>query len=196
LKYAIELLYAQWVFLAGDIEQLDKRLAEQASGDPLEVFYRSVPGIGPLTARVLSNELGDMSQFPNVRALYSFTGLTPGEHSSGDKVYRGRISRQGSSRLRHLLVEAAWKAVRKDEALGEHFQHLAARAGKKRAIVAIARKLIGKVRAVVRDAKQYECGEKKAAQAWRVLTGKTKESVTRFRCDLERFPVAATGYAR
>lgn len=115
-----------------------------------------MPGIGALTARVLSNELGDMSQLRNVRALYSFTGLTPSEHSSGDKTYRGHISRQGSPRLRHLLVEASWKAISKDKAVAEFFANVANRTGTKRALVAVARKLIGKARAAGRDAKLYE----------------------------------------
>ena len=112
---------------------------------------------------VLANEMGDMSQFANVRGLYSFTGLTPGEYSSGDKVYRGHISRQGSSRLRHLLVEAAWKAIHKDMLLKEFYQRVAAKRGKKRAIVAVARKLIGRIRASLRSGKQYEVGYSEAA---------------------------------
>ena len=83
LKFSIECLYAQWKHLALQIKLVDERLAEQATTCPLEAVYRGVPGIGPLTARVLADELGDMSQFANVRALYSFTGLTPGEYSSG-----------------------------------------------------------------------------------------------------------------
>jgi len=114
LKYSIELLYRQWRNTALDIKELDKKLLEKAAEDPLENIYRSVPGIGALGARVLSNELGDMSQFSNEKALFSYTGLTPGEYSSGGNVHRGHISRQGNSRLRHMLVEAAWKTIRKD----------------------------------------------------------------------------------
>lgn len=163
LRYSINCLFIQWKNLVKEIKALDKRLVEQAKDDPLEAIYRSVPGIGPLIARVLSHELGDMSQFRNERALFSFTGLTPSEYSSGDKVYRGKISRAGSSRLRCLLVEAAWKAIKRDPTLHEFFEQLAARAGRRRAIIAVARKLIGKVRAAVRNAEPYELGHKEAA---------------------------------
>lgn len=163
LKQVIGLLHAQWVYLDGEIKELDRKLAEQAKRDPLDAIYRSVPGIGPLTARVLSNELGDMSQFQNVRALYSFTGLTPGEYSSGDKIRRGHISRQGNSWIRHMLVEAAWIAIRKDPVMKDFFSGLAKRTGKKKAIVAVARKLIGKVRAAIRDTKAYELNHKEVA---------------------------------
>lgn len=150
-----------WENLQEEIRAVEKELLKQASNDPLEETYRSVPGFGPLAARIVSNELGDMSQFPNERALFSFTGLTPGEHSSGERVCRGHISRQGSSRLRHILVEVAWHAVRKDKELRESFERIAARRGKKIAIVAIARKLIGRARAVVRT--QMAQGLKQAA---------------------------------
>ena len=80
-----------------------------------------------------------MTRFANERALFSYTGLTPSEHSSGTSVRRGHISRQGSSRVRHLLIETAWRALPRDAVLKEMFDRIAATRGKKRAIVAIAR---------------------------------------------------------
>lgn len=163
LKIALSALFSQWEHLNNEIKNLEKQLIKQATEDELEAVYRSVPGIGVLIARVLATELGDMSQFPNERALFSYTGLTPCEYSSGDKVRRGRISRQGSSRLRHALTEAAWRAIRKDKLLKDDFERIAKRRGKKRAIVAIARKLIGRVRAVFRAKGTYELEHQKAA---------------------------------
>ena len=114
----------------------------------LGVLYRSVPGFGPLTARTLSNELGDMSSFSNERALFSFTGLTPCEYSSGEATRRGHISRRGSSRRRNILVEAAWVTARKDPGLAKDFARLSRCLGKKRAIVAIVRRLVDRVSAL------------------------------------------------
>jgi hypothetical protein len=62
-----------------------------------------------------------------------------------------------------VLVESAWVAVRKDPDLAAAFARIAHRAGKKRAIVAIARKLIGRARAVVRTRRPYEVGQRQAA---------------------------------
>lgn len=164
LKIALLALFSQWQHLSLEIKKLEKQLMKQAKHDAYEAVYRSVPGIGKLIARVLSTELGDMSQFPNERALFSYTGLTPCEYSSGDRVRRGHISRQGSSRLRHALTEAAWRAIRKDTHLKEDFDRIAKRRGKKRAIVAIARKLVGRVRAVFKEkGSTYELEHKKAA---------------------------------
>ena len=163
LRLTIETLYALWQGIDEQLRQLTPKLREQAKHDPLESWYRSVPGIGPLAARVLANELGDMRQFPNERALFSFTGLTPSEASSGDARRLGHISRQGAGRLRHVLVESAWVAIRKAPDLAAAFERIAYRAGKKRAIVAIARKLVGRIRAVIRTQRPYTITENAAA---------------------------------
>lgn len=177
LKYSIELLYAQWSFFALQIKALDKELVKRAAIDPREAVYRSVPGIGALIARILSNELGDMSQFQNERALFSYTGLTPGEYSTGGNTHRGHISRQGNSRLRHMLVEAAWKAIRKDQVLKEHFINLSVRTGKKRAIVAVARKLIGRVRAAFKAKELFKVGYKEVRIGSNEVVSKEVECV-------------------
>lgn len=160
LSYGLGLLIAQWRFLTEQLKAIGTKLGAQAKGDEsVEKIYRSVPGIGPISSRVLSNELGNLSErFANERALFSFTGLTPAEHSSGDSIHKGRISRQGSSRIRKYLVEIAWRAIEKDPALKEIFARIAKTRGKKRAIVGIARKLIGRIRACFRQGCVYQIG--------------------------------------
>ena len=99
-----------------------------------------------------------MTRFANERALFSYTGLTPSEYSSGASVRRGHMSRQGSSRVRHLLVETAWRALSYDVVLQTMCERIAATRGKKRAIVAIARRLIGRIRACFRQGTMYAVG--------------------------------------
>lgn len=163
LQQTIAIMRDEWQQISEHIKEINCQLTEQAKEDPLEAVYRSVPGVGRLISRILSAELGDMSQFPNERALFSFTGLTPSEYSSGGHVRRGHISRQGNPRLRHMLVEAAWKAVRKDPVIQEYYQKLSGRVGKPKAIVAVARKLIGRIRAAMRKHEQYKLNYKEAA---------------------------------
>lgn len=160
LAYCLRILAEEWRFLSMKLKEIAGKLVEQASGDAaLEKIYQSVPGVGDISARVLANELGDLSErFRNERALFSFTGLTPGEHSSGEHVRKGHISRQGSSRIRKYLVEIAWRAIKQDAALAEIFSRIAKTRGKKRAIVAIARKLIGRVRSCFRQQCVYQIG--------------------------------------
>ena len=163
LQRTIGMLRDEWVELAKRIKEIDRLLVEQAKEDPLDAVYRSVPGVGPLIARILSAELGDMSQFRNERALFSFTGLTPSEYSSGGHICSGHISRQGNTRLRHMLVEASWKAVRKDPVMKKYYIKLSERIGKRKAIVAVARKLAGRIRAALRKHEHYTLDYRVAA---------------------------------
>ncbi|MEL7227841.1 MAG: IS110 family transposase, partial [Cyanobacteria bacterium J06576_12] len=144
-----------WKTLDEAIAKLEKVLKQQAKEDPNESTYRSAPGVGPLSARILSNELGDMSQFQNERQLFSYTGLTPSEYSSGENIRKGHITRQGNSRVRAILIEVAWRTIGKDTALATFFERLFPHTGKKRAIVAVARKLIGRIRAAFQQGETY-----------------------------------------
>jgi transposase len=99
-----------------------------------------------------------MTRFANERALFSYTGLTPRAYASGASVRRGHMSRQGSSRVRHLLVEIAWRALPREAVLQEIFDRRATTRGKKRAIVAMARRLTGRIRACFRQGTTYAVG--------------------------------------
>jgi transposase len=98
LRLTVETLYTLWQRIDEQLRQLGTNLRAQAKQDPLEHWYRSVPGIGPVAARVLANELGDMQHFPNERALFSFTGLTPSEDSSGGHAsHRPHLAPRGGT---------------------------------------------------------------------------------------------------
>ncbi len=157
-KIAIEAYWHIWEKLDEEISKLEKELKQQAQEDKNETTYRSAPGVGPLSARILSNELGDMSQFKNERQLFSYTGLTPSEHSSGENIRKGHITRQGNSRVRAILIEVAWRAIKNDLVLAAFFERLYPHTGKKRAIVAVARKLIGRIRAAFQHGQTYCLG--------------------------------------
>ena len=153
---AIRAYWQIWKSIDAEIKIIEQELKKQAKSDPNEEVYRSAPGVGPVSARVLSNELGDMSQFANERQLFSYTGLTPSEHSSGDNIRRGHITRQGNRRVRRVLCESAWTAIKKDKELREFFERLYPKTGKKKAIVAVARKLVGRIRAAFRQKTIYQ----------------------------------------
>lgn len=156
LQYTITVLAKEWHGMNEKIKELEILLKEQAKQDEsIELIYRSVKGIGKTAARILANELGDMTQFPSERDLFSYTGLTPSEYSSGEHTRKGHISRQGKPILRSTLVQCAWVAIRYDKSLVEVFERISKRAGSKRAIVAIARKLIGRIRACFRTGELY-----------------------------------------
>lgn len=156
LKYAMEALIKQWESFSEQIKEIDEELKKQAAEDAKhELVYRSAPGVGGVSARVLANELGDCLQFSSEKGLFSYTGLTPSEYSSGEHVRKGRISRQGKPVLRRILVQCSWIAIRQDEELREIFERIAKKAGVKRAIVAIARRLIGRIRGCFQNRELY-----------------------------------------
>jgi transposase len=66
-------------------------------------------GLGALTAQVLDREIGDWNRFKNRRQVASYTGLVPCEDSSGERRFRGSITKHGNPRVRHILIEASWR---------------------------------------------------------------------------------------
>ena len=158
LIIAVNAYWRIWYSLDDEIKEIEQELKRQAKEDPNEKIYRSAPGIGALSARILSNELGDMSQFKNERRLFSYTGLTPCEYSSGEKIIKGHITHQGNQQVRSILIEVAWRAIEKDQVLSKFFNQLFPRTGKKKAIVAVARKLIGRIRAALSKGEEYKIG--------------------------------------
>lgn len=148
IRYALNQLVDMWQQITERIKEINAEIAKQAVEDgALEMIYRSTPGIGPIGARVLANEVEDMSYFANERQIFSYTGLTPSEHSSGGHVRKGHISRQGKAVIRRILVLAAWKAIQINPNLRAVYDRISAKAGGKRAIVAVARRLTGHIRA-------------------------------------------------
>jgi len=159
LRVSLTLLAEQWRFATRQLIEIRRLLQEQAAAQAeLEKVYRSVPGIGAVVARTFATALGDMTRFANERALCSSTGLTPSAYASGASGRRGPMSRQGSGRVRHLLIDTAWRALPRDRVLQDIFDRIAATRGKKRAIVAIARRLTGRIRACFRQGTTYAVG--------------------------------------
>lgn len=151
IRYALNHLVDMWKQLTLRIKEINAAMAKQAAEDhALEMIYRSAPGIGPISARILANEIEDMSYFDNERQLFSYTGLTPSEHSSGGHIRKGHISRQGKAVIRRVLVLASWKAIQQNAQLKATYDRISIRAGGKKAIVAVARHLIGHIRACFR----------------------------------------------
>jgi transposase len=103
----------------------------------------TIPGVDRRTAEVILAEIGlDMSQFPTADDLASWAGFAPGNHQSGGKRYSGRTTK-GNRPIGVALNQAAWAASRtKGTFLKARYHRLAARRGKKRAIVAIGRSIL------------------------------------------------------
>jgi len=140
--------------------KMDKQLPKKMEDFGLEKEVSrldSVFGIGLLSALVILSELGRNVQdrFSNSKQMASFLGLTPGQYSSGDKQKFGRITRCGNSKVRSTLVESSWFLIRRDPVMKEFFLKIAYKRGRKRAIIAVARKLATKIHAMFRKSEDY-----------------------------------------
>ena len=111
--------------------------------DAAVALLDTIPGVSQRIAEVMLAEMGlEMSQFPTANHLASWAGLAPGNHQSGGKRYSGRTTK-GNKPLSSIMVQGAWSAVRtKDTFLKSRYHRLAARRGKKRAIVAVAHSML------------------------------------------------------
>lgn len=145
--------------LNAQIEAADRDLATLAARDPVVTRLRTAPGIGPVTAVAFVATLDAVERFPSAHQVEAYLGLVPSEQSSGERQHRGRITKQGNTRMRWLLVEAAWRILRSPRAeaaaLRAWAEQIAARRGKRVAVVALARRLAGVLYAMWRDGSTY-----------------------------------------
>lgn len=116
-----------------------------------------INGIGIISSVRMSVYLFDRKdRFASSEKLNHHLGLTPSERSSGEKVNRGRSGMCGNRQLRSIIIQLAWKTVRKDGALLAKFERVYKKSGsKQKAIVAVARKLMAKVYAIIRKEEAY-----------------------------------------
>lgn len=103
----------------------------------------AIPGVGDLTAIAFAAHIEDPGRFSNTSQIAGYFGLAPWVHESAGKRKDGKITKRGNKAVRSLLVQAAWGHIRSkgDTALKRWTLRLMERAGKKKAIVALARKL-------------------------------------------------------
>lgn len=141
--------------LQGELDAADGRIKSIVRGDEVIQRLCTVPGVGPITATAFVATIDTIDRFSGAHQVESYLGLVPSERSSGERQRKGRITKAGNSRLRYLLVEAAWSVLlsRKEstEELRAWAQRIAMRRGMKTAIVALARKLAGILYAMWRD---------------------------------------------
>jgi len=117
----------------------------------------AVPGIGTRTAETIIAELGcDMSRFPSAGHAASWAGLAPGQYESAGKRRSSRI-RKGNRYLKAALIQASQAASKvKDSFLAAFYRRLASRRGKKKAIVALAHKILVIVYTLLKTGETYQ----------------------------------------
>jgi transposase len=137
LVESIEALEAQLAISA-------KLLGVRAKSDPICTRLMSVPGVGPLTALAFKASVEDPGRFARSSDVGAYAGLVPRRNQSGERDYKGHITKAGDAMLRHALYEAAnsiLSRLQRPCALADWGKRLAEAKGPKRARVAVARKL-------------------------------------------------------
>ena len=130
--------------LAEQHKELEKRLRAWAKADWRVQLLCTIPGIGRRTAEVVVAYLDDPFRFKNAAHLSSYAGLVPRRFQSGEMDRHGRIHKRGPGLLRAALVEAAWMMVRYNPWARSLYLRICGnqKTRKKKAIVAVARKLL------------------------------------------------------
>lgn len=134
-------LLALYPQLQSPIDELDRQVEKEAQQRAQARRLMTHPGVGPITALATEVFLGDPQRFADGKAVASYIGMIPREHSSGGRQRFGRISKQGNSLLRFLWGEAAIHAVRRDPELRRFYRRKLAQKGMGKARSAAARKL-------------------------------------------------------
>jgi transposase len=159
-RFVLDQLRAQWEHLEGQLAALDKELRAFAKKAPAaeaeaRAVLGTIPEVGQVTVDIVLSEVGDVQRFRSAKRVTAYAGLAPGQRESAGKSRELGITKEGSRLLRWALVEAAWRLVRKSRRWGAAFEQLRQRRGKKKAIVAVARRLLGVMVALLRTGQRY-----------------------------------------
>jgi transposase len=147
-------------FLQLRLEKANRRLRQfAAEGTDQEQgarhLLRTIPGVGEVTSEVVLAELGDVRRFRSAKQAVAYAGLAPGWRESAGKRKDLAIEKKGSRLLRWVLVESAWQVVRYEPRWRVMFETLAKRTGKKKAITAMARRLLSVMVALLKSGQPY-----------------------------------------
>ena len=162
MQHSFNRLLEQYELLSQLIDKQTKvllDLAKTADYSERVKILTSIPGIGVITAMEVLLELQDVARFRRADQLAAYVGLTPCQHTSAGKVCMGRIPGIGKYSVRSALVESSWWLIRKDKALRRKYETIKARGGAKRAIVAVARILLLRIRRMLLDGQTYVFSE-------------------------------------
>jgi transposase len=138
------------------IAELSQSVEREAENNPAAQRLKTHPGVGALTALAFVLIIGDASRFQCGKEVASYLGLVPLEDSSGNRRRLGHITKQGSSMLRFLLVEAAQVTARSLPQWRSKYLHLMMRRGRKTAKVAMARRLAVRLYWMMRQGWDYQ----------------------------------------
>jgi transposase len=115
----------------------------------------TVPGFGKFFSVLVAAEIDDIHRFKSAAKLHSYAGVIPSTHSSGQRSYQGKMTREGNRWLRWAAVEAVWPAIRHDRGLELFYLKYASRKKANAAKVATARRLLTIIYTILKEGRNY-----------------------------------------
>jgi len=139
------------------IDQTQTQLDALGQHNADVVLLQTVPGLGPRTAETVAAYLHNAPRFKTGKQVSAYSGMVPRQHQSGEMDRRGRITKRGPALLRKMLVECAWCMIRYNAWARGIYRRLTGggQRRKKQAIVALARKILVRCWAMLRDRKPW-----------------------------------------
>lgn len=162
-RFVLNQLLAEWDYHRKQFQAVGRQVkafAQQASLKEQEIrtVLASMPTVGATTIEVVLSEIGDIERFRSTKRVVAYAGLAPGHReSAGHKKDLG-ITKQGSGLLRWVLIQTAWRMIRCSARWWLVYDNLKKRRGSKRAIVAVARRLLTVMAALWRTGQRYRPG--------------------------------------
>jgi transposase len=163
----LQLALTELGHVKGLLDQAEGKLDEMAEASEGMRILGTIPGVGPRTAEAVVAFLPDPRQFRTGKQVSAYGGLVPRQYQSADTDHRGRITKRGPRTLRKLLVECAWVMLRYNRWARAVYQRLThgGKTRKKQAIVALARRLLVRCWAMLRDGTAWRAEPVPAAAA-------------------------------
>jgi transposase len=160
-RFAADQILAECDFFCAQRLDAEHRIHKFAATAPAaeaeaRALLHSIPGVGTITAEVVLCEIADIKRFRSAKHVAAYSGLSPGQRESAGKSRELHIEKQGSKYLRWVLVEAAWQLVRRSAYWKSVYENLKSRLRAKRAIVAVARRLLGVITAILKTGRRYQ----------------------------------------
>lgn len=159
-RFVLDQLVAEWRMYTQQLAEADKRLAAFAKEAPVpeaeaRAILATIPAVGPVTIDVVVSELADIRRFRSQKRVCAYAGLVPGQRESAGRSRELGISKEGSRSLRWVLVQAAWRLVNRTRRWRYVFEGLEKRRGRKKAIIAVARRLLGVMASMLQSGQSY-----------------------------------------
>jgi transposase len=159
-RFSMNQFLEEYDFGQGQLKTATSQIEAFGAASPvrereLRELLRTIPGVGFVTAEVILAELADITRFRSQNQVVAYAGLAPGQRESAGKYQELHLEKTGSKLLRTTMVEAAWRLVRHSPRGKGTYEKLKARVRAKKAIVAVARRQLTLVTAVLQTGQPY-----------------------------------------